>query len=304
MALQSSGQISLNDLHVEAGGSSGSECSFNDSDIRDLIDKSSGAQSAMNEFYGASSVTAPVWNGSTYTFDLGTPDTIETKTGNFTLSQGGAVAIIAIGGGGGGGTVPDNDNPKSAMGGAGGGVSIKGIVGTSGMSFTASRGGAGQTGETYTSTYARAAGLAGGNTTVSGNGISLTANGGAGGAIVTSSSTMYGGSASGGDANYAGGNASPIGGNTAGGGGSAGGGNSNTGNYNTTSNASPLDTGWLAPYIGRGGNGGASGNPYYQGSDGSNYGAGGGGGWMYTGGSNEGDGGYGSAGIILVCYWT
>ena len=55
MALQSSGQISLNDLHVEAGGTSGTECSMNDSDIRNLIGLSSANQAAMNAFYGASS---------------------------------------------------------------------------------------------------------------------------------------------------------------------------------------------------------------------------------------------------------
>ena len=43
MALQSSGAISLNDIHIEAGGSSGTQCSINDSDIRALISKSSGA---------------------------------------------------------------------------------------------------------------------------------------------------------------------------------------------------------------------------------------------------------------------
>ena len=53
MALQSSGQISLNDIHVEAGGSSGSLAGINDSDIRDLIDKSSGAQMSFSEWYGA-----------------------------------------------------------------------------------------------------------------------------------------------------------------------------------------------------------------------------------------------------------
>lgn len=53
MALQSSGQISLNDIHVEAGGSSGSLAAINDSDIRDLIDKSSGAQMSFSEWYGA-----------------------------------------------------------------------------------------------------------------------------------------------------------------------------------------------------------------------------------------------------------
>ena len=66
MALQSSGQISLNDIHVEAGGSSGSLCGINDSDIRGLISKSSGAQMAFNEWYGASSsITATLRQGST-----------------------------------------------------------------------------------------------------------------------------------------------------------------------------------------------------------------------------------------------
>ena len=55
MALQSSGQITLNEIHIEAGGASGTQCSLNDSDIRGLIGKSSGAQSAFSEFYGAAS---------------------------------------------------------------------------------------------------------------------------------------------------------------------------------------------------------------------------------------------------------
>ena len=53
MALQSSGAISLNDIHIEAGGSSGTLCSINDADIRGLIGKTSGAQSSFSEFYGA-----------------------------------------------------------------------------------------------------------------------------------------------------------------------------------------------------------------------------------------------------------
>lgn len=53
MALTSSGAISLNEMHVEAGGSSGTECSLNDSDIRGLISKSAGASMAFNEWYGA-----------------------------------------------------------------------------------------------------------------------------------------------------------------------------------------------------------------------------------------------------------
>tara|TARA_B100000214_G_scaffold375149_1_gene360320 strand:+ start:6486 stop:7004 length:519 start_codon:yes stop_codon:yes gene_type:complete len=57
MGLQSSGAISLNDIHIEAGGSSGSYCTINDSDIRGLISKSSGAQMSFSEWYGASNVT-------------------------------------------------------------------------------------------------------------------------------------------------------------------------------------------------------------------------------------------------------
>lgn len=55
MALQTSGAISLNDMHVEAGGGSGTQASINDSDIRGLIGKGSGAQASFSEWYGASS---------------------------------------------------------------------------------------------------------------------------------------------------------------------------------------------------------------------------------------------------------
>ena len=55
MALQSSGAISLNEIHIEAGGSTGTLCTINDSDIRDLIGKASGATMSFNEWYGASS---------------------------------------------------------------------------------------------------------------------------------------------------------------------------------------------------------------------------------------------------------
>jgi hypothetical protein len=55
MALQTSGPISLNDLHVEAGGSSGTTCTLNDADIRDIIGKASGATNSLFEYYGQSS---------------------------------------------------------------------------------------------------------------------------------------------------------------------------------------------------------------------------------------------------------
>ena len=55
MALPASGNsLSLNQMHIEAGGTSGTLCSLNDSDIRGLISKSSGATMAFNEWFGAS----------------------------------------------------------------------------------------------------------------------------------------------------------------------------------------------------------------------------------------------------------
>lgn len=60
MPLTSSGAISLNEIHVEAGGTSGTTCSFNDSDIRGLnpasgksINSTLGTQIAFNNFHGA-----------------------------------------------------------------------------------------------------------------------------------------------------------------------------------------------------------------------------------------------------------
>lgn len=55
MALQSSGAISLNDIHVEAGGSSGTQASMNDSDIRALIGSTASTTVSFSDYYGASS---------------------------------------------------------------------------------------------------------------------------------------------------------------------------------------------------------------------------------------------------------
>jgi|SRR6056300_1629102 len=58
MALQTSGAISLNEIHIEAGGSSGTQVSMNDTDVRGLIGKSSATQMSFDEWYGASSSQA------------------------------------------------------------------------------------------------------------------------------------------------------------------------------------------------------------------------------------------------------
>ena len=72
MALQTSGPISLNDIHVEAGGSSGTLCSMNDPDIRGLtpaagrtINSTQGTNTDFADYYGASSEVALPTSGST-----------------------------------------------------------------------------------------------------------------------------------------------------------------------------------------------------------------------------------------------
>ena len=65
MALQTSGAISLNDIHEEAGGTTGTSATINDADIRGLtaasgytIPTGSGTAIDFGDFYGASSLSA------------------------------------------------------------------------------------------------------------------------------------------------------------------------------------------------------------------------------------------------------
>jgi hypothetical protein len=65
MALPTSGAISLNEIHIEAGGTTGTLASINDADIRALIGKADGAQMSFTEWYGASSgIVVTVTEGS------------------------------------------------------------------------------------------------------------------------------------------------------------------------------------------------------------------------------------------------
>lgn len=64
MALQTSGAISLNDIHVEAGGTTGTQASMNDTDIRGLtaaagrtINSTAGGATDFSDYYGATSET-------------------------------------------------------------------------------------------------------------------------------------------------------------------------------------------------------------------------------------------------------
>lgn len=60
MPLQSSGPISLNDIHKEVGSASGVTCTINDADIRALIGSNAGSLITFSDFYGASSAADEV----------------------------------------------------------------------------------------------------------------------------------------------------------------------------------------------------------------------------------------------------
>ena len=91
MPLPSSGAISLNQIHIEAGGSSGSLATLNDSDIRDMIAKSSAASNSFNEYYGVSA-TAPV---ATFKGRLTTTGN-SFPSGSVSLSSGTKIVVVCI----------------------------------------------------------------------------------------------------------------------------------------------------------------------------------------------------------------
>ena len=73
MALPSSGAISLNQMHIEAGGTTGTTASLNDSDIRGLIGKASGVAMSFSEWYGASAGWSPTMTVGVYQFKSNPP---------------------------------------------------------------------------------------------------------------------------------------------------------------------------------------------------------------------------------------
>ena len=98
MALQNSGAISLDDILVELGESSGTQVSINDSDVRGLIGKSDGATSSLSEFYGASNTT----------YVGGTEKGQTTTSGNFKFhyfNSSGTLSLSSTGQGDGSNTV-------------------------------------------------------------------------------------------------------------------------------------------------------------------------------------------------------
>jgi len=59
MTLQTSGAISLDDIHVEVGGTTGTTVSINDTDVRNLISSTPGTAVSFDDYYGA---TSSIWS--------------------------------------------------------------------------------------------------------------------------------------------------------------------------------------------------------------------------------------------------
>jgi len=96
MPLPSSGAISLNQIHIEAGGSNNSLCSINDSDIRAMIGKANNASNAFSEYRGVSASQPSVsYRGRTITTGNGFPQ------GYVSLSSGSKLVVVCLQLGGG-----------------------------------------------------------------------------------------------------------------------------------------------------------------------------------------------------------
>jgi hypothetical protein len=224
MPVVSSGQVSLNDLHVEAGGTSGTECSFNDSDIRGLIGKGSAAQMTMSEWYGAANevtltsagnvngqaqrkqilassfisaggtLVIPsniwVWSDSTGTAAL----TIDVA--NCTIKNSGKIIGRGSNGGGRGGNSSGNGGDAIKINSGITGVTIQNLSG----GYIAGGGSGGARGSHAGSGGGAGGGLGGygSNWQARGSGGALNANGGSGGSMTTHNNdagtvTAYGG---------------------------------------------------------------------------------------------------------------
>ena len=306
MALPSTGPLSLNQIHIEAGGSSGTLCSLNDADIRGIINKSVNTSNAISEYRGQSSefvlTSGGTVNGqaqrqeitvSSFISSGGTlriPSTMwvwsdSTSTAALTIDIPCTIIndgkIIGKGGQGGhGNTVISNSSSNAKGNGGDGGIAIKINSSVSGVTITNSSGayiaggggGGGSSGVEPQNSYAGGGGGAGGGNGGSGGGVGTGNVGGTGGVLNATGGQHIGNpisSAPGGQAGGFGVSSSGEDKRSAGGG---GGGRFLPGSSSTSNSA----------YV-QGGNGGSAGS---NGGSGGNSGkSGGGGGWGAAGGN-------------------
>lgn len=309
MALQTSGAISLNEIHVEAGGSSGSQATINDSDIRGLIGKSSGAQMSFSEWYGATAEVVLTSGGNvngqaqrkqiTVSSFISSGGTLRIPSNIWVWSDSTSTAALTvdipctiinegkiIGKGGLGGYGSYNSN--SGTNGTSGGPAIK--VQSSGVTIQNSSG-----------AYIAGGGGGGGVSTNAGGGAPYYAGGGGGGAgggngnFGFSTVTFQGGT--GGTLNASGTDGDPLTGSQRGRGGGAGG---SGGQYTGGGGGGRILPGVGGVGPSSSGDGGSAGNA------GQNGGAGaGGGGWGASGGNgDDSNGGSGGAAISKTTSYT
>tara|TARA_Y100001937_G_scaffold101071_1_gene138563 strand:+ start:4154 stop:5230 length:1077 start_codon:yes stop_codon:yes gene_type:complete len=244
MALATSGPLSLNDIHVEAGGSTGTICSFQDTDIRGLtpadgktINSTLGTPIDISDFYGASSsvdlTSGGTVNGQAQRQEITASDYISsggtlvipsnmwvwsdsTSTAALTIDIPCTIQnngkIIGKGGAGGyGASAGGGYNSNSGNGGDGGPAikinsSVSGVTITnaSGAFIAGGGGGGGSSNIEPSNTYSGGGGGAGGGAGGAGGGVSFNA-GGAGGAINAKGSNAVSGGTTGGEGGDAGG---------------------------------------------------------------------------------------------------
>ena len=126
MPLPSSGAITLNDIHVEAGGSTGNVGSLNDSDIRALVGIPSGAISFSDFYTQYVTIGSNVGNLSVGTYALangwdGDSRLVFTITGEIRGStQNNSTAAVTVSGTYPKGVVLINNGTIIGRGGAGG----------------------------------------------------------------------------------------------------------------------------------------------------------------------------------------
>jgi hypothetical protein len=186
MTLQNSGAISLNNVNVELGRSGTATINMNETAVRTLAGKASGAIS-MSDFYGKSNFSPTT---VTRTFGISATETVPA----------GATSVrIRVGGGGGAGGCTTALAENHGGGGGEGGFAERtiAVVGGNTLTYTV---GAPTAGRTTAGSGANgdASSVTG---TVSGGSVSMTANGGSGGGISIGGA---GGTASGGTTNITG----------------------------------------------------------------------------------------------------
>jgi len=311
MTLPSSGALSLNAIHVEAGGSSGSQASINDSDIRVLIGKGSGATMSFSEWYGASREITLTSNQQQITISnfISSGGILIIPSNLFVWSDSTSTAALiidipctvknygkVIGKGGVGAGWTGSGNSSTAAGSGGPAIRVQ----SSGVTIT-----------NYSGAFIAGGGGGGGWAAGSGNRYEIAGGGGgAGGGAGGRGTNSLGGA--GGSLNASGADASGVN-NWFGHGGGAGGGGSYAGVSSSDTNYGAYGGGGggrILSGVGGagsvgGGAGGSAGNAGSNGSTAGNSGqAGGGGGWGANGGSGDGSGGGGGAAVQKTTSYT